>query len=201
MSFDDILAGFKNTWQNNPDRKAELRALANKQTPDTFILTCADSRIDPAGLCGCSPGSLFVARNAGNFIPPASKALKAQGDGMVATLEYAVKALKISHIIVMGHSDCGAMKAVQTGMPIDNLPHVSAWLENSGTCESDLQALTKANVVQQLKHIRSYPFVTQSDIHLHGWYIDFATSEVDAFDAAKGGFVSLQMLYKDGQPG
>ena len=66
---------------------------------------------------------------------------------MVATLEYAVKALKVAHIIVMGHSDCGAMKAVQAGSPISGLPHVSAWLNHSSEADSDLQALTKANVI------------------------------------------------------
>ena len=196
MLFSDLVSGFAQRWPASPQHRDHLATLVSGQSPDTFFLTCADSRIDPSGLCGCEPGSLFVARNAGNFMPANGIA---DGDGMVATLEYAVKALKVQHIVVMGHSDCGAMKAVQTGAPINGLPHVTAWLQNSGHGahgDGDLLELTRANVVQQLDNLRTYDFVVAAGVQLHGWYLDFANSRIEAYDSAQSSFLPLETLYK-----
>jgi carbonic anhydrase len=82
--------------------------LASGQSPEWLFVTCADSRIDPCLITQTKPGELFLCRNAGNIVPPFGEAM----GGVSATIEYAVMALGVRHIIVCGHSDCGAMKGV-----------------------------------------------------------------------------------------
>ena len=89
-----------------PGKEAAFRKLANGQNPEVLFITCADSRIDPGMLTQTQPGDLFICRNAGNVVPPHSN----QTGGMTASIEFAVAALGVSHIVVCGHSDCGAMK-------------------------------------------------------------------------------------------
>ena len=90
-------------------KKKELFGiLSGQQTPRVLFVTCSDSRIDPSLLTQTEPGELFIIRNAGNLIPTYGAAI----GGSTATLEYGVSVLKVKDVIVCGHTDCGAMKAL-----------------------------------------------------------------------------------------
>ena len=89
-----------------PGKKAAFQKLANGQNPEVLFITCSDSRIDPNLVTQTEPGELFICRNAGNIVPPHSN----QTGGMTASIEFAVAALGVTHIVVCGHTDCGAMK-------------------------------------------------------------------------------------------
>lgn len=89
-----------------PGKRETFQKLANGQNPEVLFITCADSRIDPNLVTQTEPGELFICRNAGNIVPPHSN----NTGGMTASIEFAVAALGVSHIVVCGHSDCGAMK-------------------------------------------------------------------------------------------
>ena len=88
------------------ERKDLFEKLSNSQSPEVLFITCSDSRIDPNLITQTEPGELFVIRNAGNIVPPHTVA----SDGTVASIEFAVVALGVKHIVVCGHSNCGAMK-------------------------------------------------------------------------------------------
>ena len=105
---EQIIRGVLNFRSNvYPERKDLFGALADDgQNPDVLFITCSDSRIDPNLLTGSSPGDLFICRNAGNIIPPHSN----ETGGMTASIEYAVAVLGVKHIIVCGHTDCGAIQ-------------------------------------------------------------------------------------------
>ena len=107
-----------------PEKKAEFEKLANGQSPEVLFITCSDSRIDPNLVTQTEPGDLFICRNAGNVIPPHSN----QTGGMTASIEFAVAALGVTHIVVCGHTDCGAMKGALSPEKLDSLPHVKEWL-------------------------------------------------------------------------
>ncbi|MBC7927359.1 MAG: carbonic anhydrase, partial [Bryobacteraceae bacterium] len=144
-------------------------------------------------------------RNAGNMIPP-------YGDlkgGVSATIEYAVLALNIQHIIVCGHTDCGAMKALQHPEKTEDMSTVRIWLGHGETArrivreayselseEAALHALTEENIVAQLEHLKTHPSVASrlatGDVSLHGWNYHIRTGDIDAWDTQRGRFVPIQ---------
>src|SRR5215469_15523738 len=102
------------------------RTATRPQTPDTLIVACADSRVDVEAITSSGPGEVFVTRNVGNMVPPYS----GTPGGVTAVIEYAVAALKVRHVVVCGHSDCGAMKALLHPPATDDLPTVRYWLHH-----------------------------------------------------------------------
>ena len=108
-------------FSQNSDLYAKLAR--DGQSPKALMISCADSRIVPEFIVQAAPGDLFVCRNAGNIIPPFSQA----NGGVSSTVEYAVVALGVRDIIVCGHSDCGAMKALVNPASLDAMPNVAAW--------------------------------------------------------------------------
>jgi carbonic anhydrase len=151
-----------------------------------------------------APGDLFVCRNAGNIVPPYAM----QNGGVTSTVEYAVMVLGIRDIIVCGHSDCGAMKAVANPAGLEKMPNVAAWLKhscaaeqvvNEGYPEMDsadrVHAISLENVVAQLNHLRTHPSVAagiaRGDIALHGWFFDIGAGQVLALDGRTGRFLPI----------
>ena len=110
-----------------PEQQALFKKLANSQRPRAMFITCADSRIVPELITQSSPGDLFVTRNVGNVVPPYGQ----MNGGVSTAIEYAVLALGVHHIIVCGHSDCGAMRAVLDPQTLERMPTVKAWLRHA----------------------------------------------------------------------
>jgi carbonic anhydrase len=110
-----------------PKRASLFQNLAESQKPSTLFITCADSRVVPDMILQTNPGDLFICRNAGNIVPPYGES----NGGVSATIEYAVKAVNVQNIILCGHSDCGAMKAVLSEQKHETMPTVDSWLQHS----------------------------------------------------------------------
>jgi carbonic anhydrase len=178
--------------------------LAKGQQPSTMLITCSDSRIAPELLMQALPGDVFVSRNAGNIVPPYGAARGGEG----ATIEYAIKGLGVRHIIVMGHSQCGAMKGLLHPESLTDLPTVADWLKHAAaTAEvakardpklSDNEQLNTAireNVLVQLANLRTHPAVAAKvatrELTLHGWVYEFETGKVSAYDQATAQFVPI----------
>lgn len=202
----DLLEGVVRFQQEVYPAKRDLFArLAGKQTPRALIITCADSRVVPDMLTQCEPGDLFICRNAGNIVP--SYGGSAMG-GVSATIEYAVVALNIEHIVVLGHSDCGAMKGILHPEEVKHMPAVAAWLQHGDVArmmveenypdldeDGQLRAIIEENVIAQVEHLRSHPSVAtrlaRNKISVHGWIYNIENGSVLAFDAEQGSFVPL----------
>jgi carbonic anhydrase len=111
-----------------PDNKdTYVKAASEPQKPHALIVTCADSRIDPELITQSQPGDIFVTRNVGNLVPAYGEML----GGVSAVIEYAVSALKVQHVVICGHSDCGAMKGLLHPEGLEKLPTVKSWLTNA----------------------------------------------------------------------
>jgi carbonic anhydrase len=190
------------------------RALYSKlatdgQSPKALMISCADSRVVPEQIMQAQPGDLFVCRNAGNIVPPHAT----QNGGVTATVEYAVMALGVSDIIVCGHSDCGAMKALVNPDMVKAMPNVAAWLRHGSAAKSvvdasypelenadAVRAASLENVVIQLAHLRTHPSVAaglaRGEIALHGWFVDIHAGQMLALDGERGRF----KLVREDQP-
>jgi carbonic anhydrase len=126
--------------QNLPKHAERFRELALAQAPDTFMVTCSDSRVVPDLLASTDPGELFVMRNVGNLIPPATAEGISIGDlSETSAIEYAVLVLKVANIVVCGHSECGAMKAAMARNPRPDAPNLEKWLHHASTAAFRLE--------------------------------------------------------------
>lgn len=177
------------------EKRALFTRLSNGQSPRALFITCSDSRVDPMLLTQTDPGELFILRNAGNMVPPFGHM---QG-GSTATIEYAVAVLKVAHIIVCGHTDCGVMKALLHPDQVKDLPAVREWVGQAETtrrimrehhvdCEHDERLIltTQENVRAQLDNLRTHPSVAlqlrKGEIALHGWVYSISTGDVWVYD-------------------
>lgn len=187
-----------------PGMQPLFQMLGGGQHPRALFITCADSRIDPSLLTQADPGDLFICRNAGNIVPPYGDT---QG-GVSATIEYAVQALSVPHIILCGHSDCGAVKAMMHPEKLTSMPTVAMWLNfaesarrvvldgNPGGDEDALvEAMTYENVLLQIMHLSTHPSVASAlargTLKLHGWVYNIQRGQVEAFSLEEGRFVEL----------
>jgi carbonic anhydrase len=186
-----------------PRRRALFERLARAQAPQALFITCADSRVVPSLLTHTSPGDLFVERNPGNIVP-----IHAEGvAGESASIEYAVAVLNVPHIIVCGHSDCGAVKGMLHPEKVESVPAVARWLSYGESArtrtlaalpddadeEARVALLTRLNVVAQMSHLATHPSVraalARGKLSIHGWVYTIETGEVEAWDPARAAFL------------
>jgi carbonic anhydrase len=194
-----------------PKQRHLFHQLASSQNPEFLFIACADSRVVPQLITQSAPGDLFICRNAGNMVPPYGE----MSGGVTATIEYAVVALGVQHIIVCGHRDCGAMRAVMHPEKVSRMPNVASWLRHGELArhmveenynhlqgEERLRALTKENIVAQLDHLKTHPSVAarlaSGKLELHGWLYHIESGEVEAYDAERGSFVRLEGVAPQG---
>jgi carbonic anhydrase len=191
------------------EKKSLFTRLAKGQNPEVLFITCSDSRIDPNLITQTQPGDLFIARNAGNFVPPHFSSFTTDMD---ASIEFAVKVLKVRHVVICGHTDCGAMKGALNPDSVKHLPHVHSWLSHaSAACakvkglhggelsDENLPELIRENVVLQLKHLETHPAIAerlaQGDLLLHGWVYDIEHGEICCYEAGANKFVPVNEHY------
>jgi carbonic anhydrase len=193
-----LIQGIVDFRKNLTEESRELFAkLALGQKPDTLFIACSDSRVVPNLFASTNPGDLFVLRNIGNLIPPATAPL--QDNSASAVIEFAVHSLKISDIIVCGHSECAAMKALVQGIDTLACPHLECWLKYGEEALrkvrngevitpflSEHNQLSQINVLQQMEHIREYPFIRErlekKQIRIHGWWFDIGHADVYCYE-------------------
>jgi carbonic anhydrase len=187
-----------------PARRDKFHLLAEGQAPETLFITCADSRIVPDLILQTQPGDLFICRNVGNVIPRAGE----PAGGVSATIEYAVQVLRVRHLIVCGHSDCGVIRALMAPQALNGLPSVHDWLQHVEPAWNYLDevernageltrhtALTHANVLVQIDNLRTHEYIRQAvaenRLHIYGWYYDILTGRIEQYEEVQGKFVPL----------
>jgi len=174
------------------------------QSPHTLFITCADSRIDPELITQSGPGEIFVCRNIGNMVPAYGEAL----GGVSAIIEYAVAGLQVNHVVVCGHTDCGALLGLLHPEKVSSLPIVKSWLRNGEAAFSivrsrntapdehaALDQLIEENVLLQVRHLQTHPSVAgrmaQGSLALSGWVYDIGHGKVRIYDEAQRKFLPV----------
>jgi len=197
---------FKNSYFKKLED--ELLDLAkNGQHPKALFIGCADSRVIPNLITQTPPGDLFVLRNVGNFVAPykPDEEFHATASG----IEYAVTALKVSEIIICGHTHCGAIAALYTGVDETSFIHTKKWLSlgmkarslatlalgKDAPQEALLRLTEKLSIVSQIENLLSYPLVQQGvqegTLHIHGWIYDIENGNIEYYDPDEPAFKSL----------
>ncbi|WP_280298087.1 carbonic anhydrase [Nocardia neocaledoniensis] len=168
-----------------PGKAALFADLATTHSPHTLFIGCSDARVVPELITSSEPGELFVVRTAGNLVP----AYAPGGDGVAASIEYAVAVLGVARIVVCGHSGCGAMTAVAEHHDLTAMPTIAQWLRHTdaaaalvGAATDRVPRLVRANVAAQLSNLATHPAVARGlaagTVHAEGWVFDIASGEV-----------------------
>lgn len=201
-----LLNGYANFMAGRyTNEETRYRELAEEgQAPDTMIIACCDSRAAPETIFDCGPGTLFVARNVANLVPPFLP------DGAFhstsAALEYAVFGLEVKNIIVMGHGRCGGIHAAlhPDDLPPSSGDFIGKWLTLLADVAAKLKgtdvltdaerqtALERISIRNSIDNLRTFPRVNALEkdgkLHLHGAWFDISTGELWIMDPENGDF-------------
>jgi carbonic anhydrase len=201
-----LIQGIINFRKQLTDESRELFAkLAIGQKPDALFIACSDSRVVPNLFASTDPGDLFVLRNIGNLIPPFSAD---HDNSAAAVIEFSIFSLNVSNIIICGHSECGAIRALVNGVDEQCCPHLHSWLKygeeslhkiRKGVTInpklSEHNQISQLNVLQQMEHVKSYPFVREriekKKLQVHGWWFDIAHADVYCYEKPLKQFILI----------
>ncbi len=199
-----ILAGiaqFQTHYQQN--REFFERLAAQGQAPEVLFIGCSDSRVPSELLTQLEPGELFVTRNVANIVPPYGTGEM----GVGAVVEYAVLHLHVKHVVILGHTDCGGIRALDQPPDWSREPHMARWIEHARPAKTKVEAsglpeaerhlaTVRENVLLQLEHLRSYDPVRQGEragtLTLHGWVYHLESGTFEAYDLRGGTWVQLK---------
>jgi carbonic anhydrase len=179
--------------------------LTKGQNPEILFISCSDARINPHLVTSADPGDLFIIRNAGNIVPPYG-----QGGSEAATIEFAVSELKVKHIIVCGHSHCGAVDAVFNLNSLSHLPYFQSWItqhiaptlqlvkQNYQDIDhhSLVNVVLQEHVLQQIENLKTHSVVfnaiAQKTLSLHAWIYKFEHGDIFSFNLEEGQFQRIK---------
>ena len=205
---DSLFDGVKEFNANDfLDNKALFEKIGRSQEPHTLFIGCSDSRIVPNLITKTLPGELFVIRNIANLVPPYRTS-----DEFLATtsaIEYSVKILNVSTILICGHSNCGGCNALYMDEARGaEIPHTRKWHELAKNVRSKMLKLKIAdpavrewmteqlNIVEQMNHLLSYPYIREKynkgELNILGWYYIIGTGEVFNYQKNENKFVKIE---------
>lgn len=199
---DDLIDGYRAFAGNRLSHERERwRALAEQgQRPQTMVIACCDSRAAPEIIFDAAPGELFVVRNVANLVPPYEP--DGEYHGTSAALEFAVQALGVSNIVVLGHARCGGIAAAlaNESEPLSPGDFIGKWVglvgrlaEGFDASSPDAQtALERASVRASLENLRSFPWLAaleeEGALSLHGAWFEIASGELWTLNTRTGDF-------------
>jgi len=192
------------------ENKAWYKRLADDgQRPRAMVISCCDSRVHISSLFGAESGEFFVHRNIANLVPPFEGSRDHHGTS--AAIEYAISSLRVAHIIIMGHSNCGGVAACRD-MCMGQAPDleketsfVGRWMDilrpgfgrvsHIEDVETQIRALEKAGVLVSLENLLTFPFVKQAvareEVSIHGLWHNIGSGEVEVFEPITGEFQAV----------
>lgn len=215
MTFKKLIAGYKSFHKDyfTSSNRLYEELVRDGQKPETLVIACSDSRADPAILTHSGPGEMFVVRNVAAIVPPYQT--DSRHHGTSAAIEYAVKSLKVKHIIVMGHSLCGGIAALANKELIrGKYEFISQWIEIGAPAleavERELvdapedtrqRFLEQAVILVSLNNLLSFPWikagVEKGELEVHGWYFDLGSGLLYRYNGEALVFEEIASPYQD----
>jgi carbonic anhydrase len=192
---DPLLEGYRRfrseIW---PAERARYEALAHwGQSPETMVVACSDSRVDPQMIFGAVAGEMFVLRNIAGLVPPYQP--DAGYHGASAAIEFGVRVLKVSRLVVLGHAQCGGVRAMALGAPPEARDFVASWVEiakpalsaEGGDEAGRLENAEVAVVRLSLANLMTFPWVAEAvaagRLALRGFRFDIHTGALSRVEA------------------
>jgi len=192
------------------ENQAYLQELARKgQSPKVAMVSCCDSRVDPATITASSPGDLFVIRNVANLVPPYVEKTSSL-HGTSAALQYAVCHLEVEHIIVLGHANCGGIRSLfnDKSDTAEGPEFIGAWMQVADKVreqiladsslvnqEERISACEQRTIQASLDNLRTYPWIqeriSQGGIELRGWFYDLASGKLSELNESESVFYEI----------
>jgi carbonic anhydrase len=204
MPTSKILTGidrFRTYFHENPELFERLATQG--QSPEVLVIGCSDSRVPTELLFQVDPGDIFVTRNLANIVPPYGTGQM----GVGAVVEYAVLHLHVKHIVVLGHTDCGGIRALDQTPNWSHEPHIARWIENARPAKTKVEAsglpveerhlaTVRENVLLQLEHLRSYDPIREGErtgaLDLHGWVYHLETGSFEAYRPERAAWAPIK---------
>lgn len=207
MPIPDLMAGWQRFRAGRfRDQRVLFERIAREgQRPRTAMVACCDSRVDPAIVFDCDPGDLFVVRNVANLVPPYEETGSYHGTS--AALEYAVGVLGVRDIVVLGHSQCGGIRALVEGPPVGSEPmrFLTSWMSLAQEARAAamtpprLPAEERATLCERLairlsvRNLETFPAIRQrvekGVLAVHGWHFDLHDGLLTVFDPTSNRFL------------
>jgi carbonic anhydrase len=182
--------------------------LREGQNPSALVISCCDSRTDPGMLLGAGPGDIFVVRNVANLVPPYRNG--AEMPGIRADIEFAIKGLNVEHIILLGHSGCGGIRALMDGEGITSHEYefIGSWVSIAAAAREKVlrelagepdavqaMACGQEAIALSLGNLMTFPWIRErveaGSLALNGWYFDIGAGDLLGYSAETGKFASL----------
>jgi carbonic anhydrase len=196
--FEKILTGYSSFREKYVKGDTSImRSLSRDgQQPEIMIVACCDSRVDPALIVQCDPGDLFVVRNVANIVPPFAD--DDSHHGTSAALEFGVRVLKVKHLIILGHSQCGGIQALlkPRGGEYD---FIDNWVSIIKAPHEDVSEddFAKAALKQSKHNCLSFPWVSgavaQNNLEIHLWFFDIKTGRISRYDERSSAYRELDV--------
>lgn len=206
-----LVAGFRRFREKYFSGEESLyhKLSTSGQSPKTLIIGCSDSRVDPALISSAHPGEIFVVRNVANIVPPYESA-NTGFHGISAAIEFAVVNLKVENIVILGHRQCGGIRALMSGEQKREGSFVGHWMEIIANArqivkekysnldfEHQCVECEKEGIVVSLQNLRTFPFVADAianrGLNLFGIYFDIEQGQLLEFDEAAHGFRQIEV--------
>ncbi len=198
-SFEKMLKGYQQFRALHAQGKESLmQTLSHQgQKPEVMIVACCDSRVDPALILQCNPGELFVVRNVANIVPPYEK--DSLHHGTSAALEFGVCFLKVKHLILLGHSQCGGIQALINAHNFPENDFISNWvsiLKVDDFCLKDADVYAQQALEQSYKNCLAFPWihqkVTAGELVVHAWFFDIKSGQIFVYLPSNSSYRPLE---------
>ncbi|GJD77704.1 carbonic anhydrase [Methylobacterium gregans] len=196
-----LTAGYRSFLSDRfPQESRRFKQLATSQAPEVLVISCCDSRVAPEAIFDAGPGELFVVRNVANIVPPHETG--GQYHGTSAAIEFAIQALEVKHIVVLGHATCGGIKAfANKADPLSPGNFIGKWVSLVAPAEAKagdssapdyLTRLEHAMVSQSLENLLTFPFIKErvdaGKLQLHGAHFGVASGQLLVRNPETGDF-------------
>jgi len=211
-----LIDGYRTfTSQRLPTEQSRYRDLSERgQSPEVMVIGCCDSRVSPEVIFDAGPGELFVVRNVANLVPVYQP--DGGAHGVSAALEYAVNALRVKHIVVLGHAQCGGIRAfIDNTAPLSPGDFIGRWMsmfvkpgekveQREHETMSDFTVrIEKAAVFRSLENLMTFPFVktqvASDKLDLHGAYFGVAEGSLFVLDREAKEFCGVSKMLQAGE--
>lgn len=208
MTPQELIEGFKRFRERalTGDNAQFQNLVELGQTPSTLVVACCDSRVDPALILDCSPGDLFVIRNVANLVPPAEN--QGHYHGTSAALEFGVRNLKVQHLIVLGHAQCGGIHALLERAVSKDESFIAEWMDIADAARQHVErehagadSKTRHRICEQsailvsLENLMTFSWIRErvesGELALHGWYFDIEGGDLLGYNPATRQFETL----------